>query len=174
MAAHIPKNTLVTFALLPWCLSRREPSTTTQRKFAAEMLCCPATDGLSLRGQRSGTVVLTLSLEPELVYIDDQCNSKCIGFYSPFQPISVIILTGKETLVVFLRGPMSLPLSNSLFFFSLWELEENRNRKLSDFLSLMYLGERKYENACEVWKRRKSTRVFSFLRSSLESDSFFP
>lgn len=147
MAAHIPKNTLVTFALLPWCLSRREPSTTTQRKFAAEMLCCPATDGLSLRGQRSGTVVLTLSLEPELVYIDDQCNSKCIGFYSPFQPISVIILTGKETLVVFLRGPISLPLSNSLFFFfplRAW----GKQKQKTQWFSFSYVFRRKEVREC--------------------------
>ena len=71
------------FIQLYIALSGTEPSTMTQRTLAAKMHYCPATDGLSPGWWGSGKAGFTVSSEAKVVYINDQCNSKYIGFYFP-------------------------------------------------------------------------------------------
>ena len=144
----------------------------TQKKFTAKMHYCLATDGLSPRCWRSGKVVFTVSSEPKLVYINDQCTENILDFILP----SIIILMGKEALMISLRGLVFLPLSDScLFVFSPTLRACRRQNQKTRWFSFSFILERKgvFECLPKTGIDNKSTCVFLLLRFSLERDFFF-
>lgn len=74
----------------------------------------------------------------------------------------MILIMGKEALMIFLRGSVFLSLSDNFFP---RELEGDRNGKLNDFLSLIHEKEREYVSVFKV--REVTIRQLAFSCSSV-------